>query len=164
MAKLSRIRPTETKPRLKRTVKPKPAPEEAPAAPVEWVTAQPRSLQILAVAREVIALRKQQDDVAAHYKAATERLLQMMDEEQTKTVHTDHGNCTAVTSTQSVTDWGSIFEQLSDEQKKLVTVEKIDPKKFQSAMDLGMINPSLLLEHTEDKARAPYVRIDYKGA
>ena len=116
------------------------------------------------LAAQVIELRKRQDRVTSDCKEATLQLLSAMKEADVPKVDTPSGSCQSISSSQHVTDWGAIFEMLDPKQQELVSVSVIDPKKFQSAMDLGMVDAKLLLEHTVERPRADYVRVDYRSS
>lgn len=70
----------------------------------------------------------------------------------------DHRTFRRVQATRSSTDYEAIHLLLDEAQRKLVCVEKIDPKKFSSAVELGAIDMDLVVEHTTETKAAPFIR------
>lgn len=67
-----------------------------------------------------------------------------------------------IASVSTKIEWGPILRKLDTATRKLVTTTTVDPKKFQAAVDLGAVDPSIVEPYTTRSHNSPYVKLTRK--
>jgi hypothetical protein len=87
------------------------------------------------------------------------KIIQELNRRKTRVVECDGVRIVKSQGTQTNYDWDSLKPLLKPSQRKLCEKMRFDPRGLAAAVLEGLIDISLVSEHTETKKNAPYITV-----